>query len=441
VSAEPLRVAIRTLGCKVNRTESEGLAESLLASGIAIVEEESSADLVIVNTCTVTGEADAKARKEVRRALAAAAGPVVVTGCLAAVDAASLRALDPRVVVEPDRTRLPLRVGSLLGIPALPSPEPAARLVPRAGAAFRTRVMVKIQDGCDRRCAYCIVPDARGLPRSEPATDLFARVTGLVNAGASEVVLTGINIGRYSDPESAIPDLGGLVRVLAGTGVPRLRISSIEPLDLTPVFVEAISAVGVVVPHLHVPLQSGCDRTLHAMGRGYVTADFASALARVREAVPGLAVTTDVIVGFPGETDADFSESLAFAEACAFAKLHVFRYSPRAGTPAADSGDQVPPAQKSARAESMRALSERLVRAHVAARAGTLAAVLVERSAEGAVVGTTEDGLHVLVDACDARPLEIVTVMLRTDADGVLRGRPMEAGRGAQTPTSRPRRG
>jgi threonylcarbamoyladenosine tRNA methylthiotransferase MtaB len=406
-------VAIRTLGCKVNRTESEALAEALLGGDCLVVEEAAGADLVVVNTCTVTGEADAKARKEVRRALAACAGPVVVTGCLASLDAEGLRALGERVIVEADRSALAARVRTALGIAA----ERAAG-GSREGDVFRTRVMLKVQDGCDHRCSYCIVPDARGNPRSVPADRLIDRVRELSSRGTREIVLTGINIGRYSD---GIGNLSHLIGALAETGVARLRLSSIEPLDLDEEMAGALARAGAhVAPHLHVPLQSGCDRTLIEMRRGYTTAEFAAVLARLRAAIPGLAVTTDVIVGFPGETDEDFAESCAFVESCGFTRLHVFRYSRRAGTPAAGRSDQIEPAVIAARAAGMRALSDRLYRSWLERRNGTAASVLVERVTDDGAFGTTEDGLHVSAAGAGLAPGDIVAAVLRLDERGAM---------------------
>lgn len=407
--AEP-RVAFVTLGCKVNRTESEAAAEDLIGRGARIADPGEPASVVVVNTCTVTGEADAKARKAVRQALAAPAAPVVVvTGCLAAVDADALRALGERVVVEADRGAVAPRVAHLLelgeGAPATPAP--------RSGAAFRTRVMVKVQDGCDARCTYCIVPDARGLPASVPRADVVARVAALAAGGTAEVVLTGVNIGRYSDGGL---DLAGLVREVAATGIARIRVSSIEPLDLTPRLLDALAGTPAVLPHLHVPLQSGCDRTLAAMGRRYSLKEFADALARARQALPGSAVTTDVIVGFPGETAQDHAESVAFVEECAFAGLHVFRFSRRAGTPAAAMPAQVPPPESAERAAAMRALGARLACAHARARVGGIADVLVESIQDGRAAGTSEDHLRVDVRG-SAAVGEVVRVRI-TGADG-----------------------
>jgi threonylcarbamoyladenosine tRNA methylthiotransferase MtaB len=413
VAAELPRVALRTLGCKVNRTESEALAEAL-ADRCTVVMDTDEAAIVVVNTCTVTGEADAKARKAVRHALSGGAATVVVTGCLAAIDPQGLRDIDPRVVVEPDRAALPRRVAELAGV----DPVAHARLAPRPATLGRTRVMVKVQDGCDHRCSYCIVPDARGSARSVPTADVLDRVRMLARAGAPEVVLTGINIGRYDDVRGA-HDLASLIEAVASTPISRIHLSSVEPLDLDRRLLDALSATRKVVPHLHVPLQSGCDRTLGVMGRGYSVERYAAALDQARAAIPGVSVTTDVIAGFPGESDRDFAESLAFIESAGLTRLHVFRYSPRAGTPAAVLADQVSPPVKAERAEALRVVSERLLRTHVLARVGTEMSACIERVSGGVARGTGDDSLAVEVVSGSLRQGTVVRVLIDgTDGRG-----------------------
>ena len=393
MAADAPRVALRTLGCKVNRTESEALAEALSGTCAVMMDAADGADVVVVNTCTVTGEADAKARKAVRHALGTGAA-VVVTGCLAAVDPHGLEALGPRVIVEPDRLTLPSTVARVAGVTLAAGKTKSARPVPRG----RTRVMVKVQDGCDHRCSYCIVPDARGLPRSVPAAEVVERVEMLAAAGVPEVVLTGVNLGKYHDPRG-VPDIGTLLRAVMATSVTRVRISSIEPLDLDARLLEALASTTKLVPHLHVPLQSGCDRTLGEMGRGYTSADYCCVLDRARAALPGLSVTADVIAGFPGETDSDFAESLAFVERVGFTRMHVFRYSPRAGTPAASRADQVPPAVKAARALALRDASDRSCHEHAKGQVGSTVTACVERVTGGRARGTADDSLAFETDA------------------------------------------
>lgn len=390
------RVAFVTLGCKVNQTESEAVAAALgiaaTASGLA------EADIVVVNTCTVTGEADRKARKAVRHALGLPLAPVVVvTGCLAALDASTLHELGDRIVVEPDKRRVADRVREVLGTREL-------AVETSASAPVRARAQLKVEDGCDAFCSYCIVPYARGVPRAVPLEQVMVQAQLLADSGVSEVVLTGINLGRYDDCGAKLPDV---LAAVAQTGVPRVRLSSIEPADVTDRLVEVAVATGAFCRHIHVPLQSGSDTVLQRMGRPYDTAGYADVIARSRRAFPGIAITTDVIVGFPGETDEEFAETMAFVERQQFSRLHVFRYSARPGTPAASMLGQVPPSVRAARSEALRALGERLGAEYAASQAGTIAELLVERLVprEGdtpTAEGTTREYLRVTADGAPA---------------------------------------
>jgi threonylcarbamoyladenosine tRNA methylthiotransferase MtaB len=265
------------------------------------------------------------------------------------------------------------------------------------------------------------VPDARGNPVSVPADDVVARVAALRAAGTREVVLTGINIGKYADHPGA-PDFAALVEAVAATGIERIRISSIEPADLTKGLLATVSGLPAVMPHLHVPLQSGCDRTLGDMRRGYTAEEFAEAIAGAREALPGLAVTTDVIVGFPGESEEDFAQSLAFVEGCGFARLHVFRYSPRPGTPAAEVPGRADPRTVADRAKAMRALGERLAASYAHARVGGRARVLVEQVGDGFATGTSEDYLHVTVHLREETPAPNAGDVVEVIVTGAERG-------------------
>lgn len=366
---QPAKVAFRTLGCKVNQVEAEGIAASLIGSGAEVVASED-ADVVVITTCTVTGEADHKARKAVRHALAG---------------------LGDRVVVEADKAAVAARVRELLHLRGAAAP------VTRAGQAFHTRAMVKVEDGCDNFCSYCIVPYARGVPRSTPRAAIVAEVEALVARGAREVVLTGINIGRYADGDTCLPDL---IRSVAATGVSRLRLSSIEPEHVDADLLAAIADTPAFCEHLHIPLQSGTDDTLAAMGRRYDTATYEAIVTRAREAIPGLALSTDVIVGFPGETDADAADTLAFLARTGFAKLHVFRYSSRAGTPAAARDDHVDARIIAARAAAVRDLGDRMRLAHLRSHVGDTLEVLVERPGEG----VARDGSRVRFSPADTGP-------------------------------------
>jgi len=414
--SEPLRVAFRTLGCKVNRADAEAVAADLMGRGVEVVAE-GDAEVVVVTTCTVTAESDHKARKAVRHALHGPARPlVVVTGCLAALDPEGLRALGERVIVESDREVVADRVASLLGAGA-----GAGARVARTGPAFRTRTMVKVEDGCDAYCAYCIVPYARGLPRATPLPSVVADVEELVRAGTAEVVLTGINIGRYDWDGARLPEL---LEAVAATGVPRIRLSSVEPEDVDGRLLGTVVATPALCEHLHVPLQSGCDRTLAEMGRRYDTRRYAATVERSREVLPGCAITTDVLVGFPGETDEDFERTLAFVERVGFAKLHVFRYSRRAGTRASERCVQLPPAVVGERALRMRELGESLRERFLKSCIGSDVEVLVERSEGGTAEGCARNGAVLRVGMPAARVGALVNVTVTGHADGYLLGTP-----------------
>lgn len=384
-----MNFAVVNLGCKVNRVESDAAAAVLLAQGASPAREED-ADLIVVNTCTVTGEAEKKTRKAVRRALRTnPTATVVVTGCAAAVDAAFYESLDERVECVA-KAALSARVRKLANDMGARSPLVASLPV---GAGFRSRVGVKVQDGCDNACTFCIVHTARGKATSRPADEVARECVAYAGAGAKEIVLTGINLGSYRDGGSSRRDpratrLAGLLRRLldetADLRAPdeppvRFRISSIEPRDVDDDLVEVLArAEGRVCRHLHLPLQSGSTKVLREMARPYDAAAYVALVRWLRARVPSIALSTDVIVGFPGETDEDFEATLSLARACGFAKMHVFPYSMRAGTPAAAREDQVDASVKAARAARLRALSDELRRADYGRRAGTVELALVE---------------------------------------------------------------
>ena len=429
------RVAVSNLGCRVNRVELDAIAGELVAAGCELVDEES-ADLVVVNTCAVTGEAEAKARKAVRHAAALAQRPqVLATGCVASLFADELAALAENVEVEPEKDRVAIRAlshflpddlshfaaGAGVGartnaaecgtvnssaVSVNPSSASAAGgVVPSPFAPLdigesvapghaitptgRMRPGLKVQDGCDHRCTYCIVWKARGRARSLDAADVVSQVRALVSEGAREVVLTGIDLGRY---ESQGLDLAGLLdRVLDETEVGRVRLSSVEPAGVTPRLLRVMAASGGrVAEFLHVPLQAGCDGTLRRMGRPYTVAEYRAIVDRARVAVPHLALACDLIVGFPGETDEDFATSLETCREIGFAKMHVFRYSKRPGTPAAGMSDQVAPEVMVERSRAMREMAAASRRAYAESLVGTSQLVLVERAESGVTGGLVE---------------------------------------------------
>lgn len=376
------RVCVTNLGCRVNRVELDGIARELELAGIELVGE-AEAEAVVVNTCAVTGEAEAKARKAVRHAARLPQHPLVVAcGCAVNLDADEIGALGERVVVETDKDAVAARVLAGLGLEAG---------APCAGEPKlpRTRPGVKVQDGCDHRCAYCIVWKARGRARSLSADEAVSRVRALAAIGAGEVVLTGIDLGSYEDGPLG---LAGLVRrLLEETPVGRLRLSSVEPAGVTGELLDVMAgSEGRVAPFLHVPLQAGCDCTLRRMARPYTADDYRQMAERARAALPGLSLCCDVIAGFPGETEGDFAESLAFCREMAFAHMHVFRYSRRPTTPAAAMEGQVDPGVLASRARSLRVLSASSRLCYARSLVGVEQLVCVEADGHGVTGGLVE---------------------------------------------------
>jgi len=410
-----LPVAFRTLGCKVNQVESEAIGVELLGAGCRVVDEREAA-VVVVNTCTVTAEADHKARKAIRHAARLPQRPVVVvTGCLAALEREAVEALGERVVVEADKEAVAARVAAALGPETRPAPST------RTGPPFHARAMLKVEDGCDAFCAYCIVPHARGGPRSVPLPDVVAEAERLVEAGVNEIVLTGINLGRYDWEGAGLPDVVGSV---ARSGVRRLRLSSIEPQDITAELLDALAHTPATCPHLHVPLQSGSDAVLARMRRTYGVAEYESRIAALRHTLPEIAISTDVMAGFPGESAADAAATYEACERMGFARLHVFRYSARPGTPAADMPNQVPAEERARRAARLRELDRRLRTRHAKRRMGQRASLLVERvetRPDGRyATGTTEDYLRAGCACDEARVGEVIEVRLDLAENGTV---------------------
>ena len=358
-------VAVQALGCRVNRADLDATASELLAFGIPI-EGMDEADAVIINTCAVTAEAEAKCRQAVRRAASLPQAPwVLVTGCAARLFSDTLATLGERVIVLRDRTEVAQKAYELLGNPNVSDIDPEPYLTPTG----RSRPLIKIQDGCDLRCTYCIVWKARGASRSLDPSRIIDEVNAAVSRGAGEVVLTGINIGCYSaETDNGHLRLPGLLRVLLNnTDVGRIRVSSIEPQDVDEELLDVMaSSEGRVAPFLHMCLQSGSDTVLKRMGRVYTAEEYAARVRLAHSAINTIAISTDVIAGFPGETDSEFNETLALCDELTLSWLHVFRYSVRPGTPAANM-PQVESHIKAARSEKLREVARRL-RAEEAAR-------------------------------------------------------------------------
>jgi threonylcarbamoyladenosine tRNA methylthiotransferase MtaB len=349
----PVRIYVSSLGCKLNQSEMDALARRLAAGGHEMVAAPVEADLCVLNTCAVTHVAAQKSRQALRRLHRDnPQARLVATGCYAELTPKELADLPGVGLVAGNEEKE--RLEQLIGSSAM---EGAFVEPPSSVPCGRTRALVKIQDGCDNACTYCIIHVARGPQRSRPADKILAEVQAHLAAGHQEIVLTGVHIGAYGcdrQREQNGQDLWGLVsQVLSETDVPRLRLSSIEPWDLSEQAFRLWKDPRLC-RHLHLPLQSGCNATLRRMARRYTTAEFDAWVTAARAAIPGLAVTTDLIVGFPGETDDDFTESLAFVQKMGFSRVHVFPYSLRPGTPASRMPGQVPAQIRAQRARDMR---------------------------------------------------------------------------------------
>jgi threonylcarbamoyladenosine tRNA methylthiotransferase MtaB len=373
-----MRVRVDSIGCRLNISEMEEMARQFAGAGHRLVGPGEPADLCVFNTCAVTHTAARKSRQAIRQLRRANPGAVVVvTGCYAHLSPDEVRTLGADLVVSNEQKEglpeLLAETGLLhhnvaaddhnVAADADPIPAIDAPSFMDMGGDSHTRAFVKAQDGCDNRCSFCIVTIARGESRSRPTPDLIAEINRLAGLGYQEAVLSGVHLGAYGHDGGDRRGLLHLVAaVLAETSIPRLRLSSLEPWDLPADFFE-LWRNERLLPHLHLPLQSGCDATLRRMARRTTQADFARLVEAARAAIPDVAITTDIIVGFPGETEAEFAESLAFVERMAFAKLHIFRYSRREGTAAAVLKGAVPPPAAQERSRRMHALGAALEQA------------------------------------------------------------------------------
>lgn len=365
----------------MNQSEIERYARQFRAAGHHIVDDPAEADLVVVNTCAVTKEAAADSRQKIRHAARAGEARIVVTGCWSTIDPEKAAELPHVEQVVPNIEKDNL-VASVLDLPPeVFDLEPLAR-EPLPGARSRTRAFIKVQDGCDNHCTFCVTRIARGKGRSRPVDAVLADVQAAVDGGTKEVVLTGVHLGSWGHDFHEPLHLRRLIEaILTDSDVPRLRLSSLEPWDLDAEFFRLWNDPRLC-RHLHLPLQSGCESTLRRMARKTTPREFASLVEAARAVVPDIAITTDVIAGFPGETDAEFAESLAFVESMQFAGGHVFTYSPRPGTAAARLPGAVEKSVRKERNAALRAVFSRAEQEYAARFLGQTLTVLWEASTE-----------------------------------------------------------
>jgi threonylcarbamoyladenosine tRNA methylthiotransferase MtaB len=380
------KVALHTLGCKLNYAETSTLGKQFLERGYELVDLGSPADVVVINTCTVTERADRECRQLIRRALRNGSSPyVVVTGCYAQLEPEAIASMNGVDLVLGAREKFDLfRFAGALEKETTPRIHVSEiDTVDNFGPAFtteaggRTRAFLKIQDGCDYSCSFCTIPLARGRSRSQTPGECIGQARELAAAGYREIVLTGVNVGDYGRKSSS--SLLHLVQELVEVdGIDRIRISSIEPNLLTLPLLEFVAGQPKMCKHFHIPLQSGSDEVLRLMRRRYSTDEYRLLISRIREAIPDAGIGVDVIAGFPGETDTRFNETYAFLHELPVSYLHVFTYSERPNTPAAAMNGRVEPLQRHHRNEMLRILSQKKRRAFYESMIGRTVTVLAE---------------------------------------------------------------
>jgi threonylcarbamoyladenosine tRNA methylthiotransferase MtaB len=432
-------VAFATLGCRLNQVDTQELQGTLEAKGYRTVSSAEGADVVIVNTCTVTARADFSDRQAIRRA--SRSNPdarIVVTGCWAQVNPGAVAGVPgvDLVVGNGDKQRLPDLLARLLTHERLDAPEahveglatmrglPAMPL----GRAGRSRAFLKLQDGCQHRCAFCVVPLARGVSRSREVAAALDQARALVEAGHPELVLTGVDLGHYGADLIPRTTLAALLRAMIDVpGLRWIRMSSLLPAYFTPQLLDVVTGASTVAPHLHVPLQSGSDLTLRRMRRPYTVAMYRRLVERLATSIPRLGLGADVIVGFPGESEADFAETMTVVDSLPLTYLHVFPYSDRPGTEASGLDGHLAPVVITERARRLRALGRAKNFAFRRALVGRGEDVLVLETrdrASGRLVGLTGNYVEVQFEGADDLMGSMTRVRLTeataTDTSGVL---------------------
>lgn len=387
------KIAFYTLGCKVNQADTASMENLFLRSGHQLVSFDGEADVYIINTCVVTNTGQRKSRQTIHRAIRKNPNAlIVVTGCYPQTAAEEVKAIAgvDMIIGNQDRAQIVQLVEERLAHRQTDTLDAVHKLT--ASTAFeemaagditdKTRAFLKIQEGCNQFCTYCIIPYARGPLRSRSLESIRTETQRLISAGFKEIVLIGIHLGCYGKENSDGPTLYDAVKtVLDVPGVQRLRLGSLESVEVEPRLLTLMQEDARFCRHLHLPLQSGCDKVLQAMHRPYTTAKFKTLLADIKVQVPDIAITTDVIVGFPGETEADFETTCKFAESCGFSKMHIFPFSARKGTPAEKFAGAVTEAVKKERADILGRIDETMHKAFLQAMVGQTAEILFEQPA------------------------------------------------------------
>jgi threonylcarbamoyladenosine tRNA methylthiotransferase MtaB len=415
------KVRLDTIGCKLNQAETELLAKQFAEAGYRLVSTADEADVYILNTCTVTHIADSKSRHLLRRTRGRnPRARLVATGCYAGRAPQELAQIEGVDLVLGNEEK-PNLLQRLEGLGYLHRPVGVkCNLASRRCTGFRTRAFIKVQDGCQNFCAYCIVPLVRGREKSVPVDQVVAEVRQKIDDGYKEVVLTGTKIGSYN---YGGVNLRGLIeRILAETGVTRLRLSSLQPQEISPELIE-LWRDGRLCRHFHLSLQSGSDGVLNRMRRRYSISDYQRAVSLIRALVPEVALTTDIIVGFPGETEAEFKESYDFCRQMQFARIHVFPYSPRQETEAAHMPHKVSDRVKKERSQKMLALAKKSVQNFSQRFLGKTMTVLWEKRSNGLWSGHTDNYIKVYTKSSEDLTNKLLPVKLvEVRDDGVWGG-------------------
>ena len=421
---------ITTLGCKVNQYETQAMESLLLERGHRPAAPGETADAVIVNTCAVTAESGRKSRQAIRRLRDENPGAVLaVCGCYAQLDPDEAEALGAKVIfgaadrrATVDAVEKAVALGETTRSVDRPFERRAFEKLPAGAVSGRTRAMLKIQDGCVNFCSYCIIPYTRGRLRSLPIEAACTETARLRDEGYRELVLTGIEVASYGVDLPGRPGLADVVEAAAAvSGGMRLRLGSLEPTVITEDFCRRLAAAGKVCRHFHLSLQSGCDRTLKAMNRKYDTAAFFRCTELLRQYFPGCALTADLIAGFPGETEQDQADTLAFIRRVGFADIHVFPYSRRPGTPADKMPGQCTNALKARRAHELQQAADEMRRAYMAQSIGQTLPVLFETEEEGFCLGHSDSYLPVKAPGTGLRG-QLLPVRVEALEDGALKG-------------------
>ena len=416
-------VAFITLGCKVNQYETNAMAQKLIKKGYKIVEHDQKADIYIINTCTVTNMSDRKSRQMIRRAKETnPQAKIIAVGCYVQVARKEIENMEgiDLVLGNEEKVDIAKYCDEILDKPADLKDVMHTKEFAEFGEITyteKTRAVIKVQDGCDRFCSYCIIPYARGRVRSRKPENVISEITEIAKKGIKEVVITGIHIASYGkdfkekdfkekdcqEKDRQEKDSNGkyelidlLEEINKIEGIQRIRLGSIEPLLITEEFVQRLSKLEKICEHFHLSLQSGCDETLKRMNRRYTTEQFKEITERLRKTYPNVNLTTDIIVGFPGETEAEFEKTYQFLKEIKFYKMHIFKYSPRKGTKAAEMKEQVPPEIKEERSKKLIELSDKNEKEYNQEYVGKEVEVLWEEEKNGVYKGHTKN--YVLVE-------------------------------------------